>query len=367
MSNFQFLYPEFKPLLDPARGAEQLIHSDARACCMRTRFALEQAVHWLYTNDRDLRMPYDRSLNALLVNIDIEKLLPPTILQKARLIQKLGNQAVHSNQFIGPGDAQKLVRELFHVLYWLARTYTRASDPKSIEATFDERRIPKLVRADEAVELTRKELAQQEAQFHREIAAQHKALEDSEAKIAEAAATLAEREAMLAKVDAELVAVRAELAKAKAKNVAAPDVHDYNEADTRTFFIDVLLREAGWEIGKNAVIEMPVTGMRNESGAGAADYVLMGANGKPLAVVEAKRTMKDDLAGQQQAKLYADCLEQMTGQRPVIFYGNGHHTYLWDDYRGSAGLLQPRGTRAVYPAAQPADRPAPAADQSRDG
>lgn len=340
MSNFQFLYPEFKPLLDPARGAEQLIHSDARACCMRTRFALEQAIHWLYTNDRDLRMPYDRSLNALLVNIDIEKLLPPAILQKARLIQKLGNQAVHSNQFIGPGDAQKLVRELFHVLFWLARTYTRASDPKSIEATFDELRIPKLVRADEAVELTRKELAQQETQFHREIAAQHKALEDSEAKIAVAAATLAEREAMLAKVDAELVAVRAELAKAKAKNVAAPDVHDYNEADTRTFFIDVLLREAGWEIGKNAVIEMPVTGMCNESGAGSADYVLMGANGKPLAVVEAKRTMKDDLAGQQQAKLYADCLEQMTGQRPVIFYSNGHHTYLWDDSRAGPREVQ---------------------------
>lgn len=39
---------------------------------MRTRFALEQAVHWLYAHDRDLRMPYDRSPNALLTAADYE-------------------------------------------------------------------------------------------------------------------------------------------------------------------------------------------------------------------------------------------------------------------------------------------------------
>ncbi len=33
--------------------------------------------------------------------------------------------------------------------------------------------------------------------------------------------------------------------------------------------------------------------MPNESGVGYVDYVLYGENGKPLAVVEAKRTSKD--------------------------------------------------------------------------
>ena len=69
--------------------------------------------------------------------------------------------------------------------------------------------------------------------------------------------TLAEREALLAQLDAELAARRAELAEAKAANIAVPDGHDYNEADTRKHFIDVLLREAGWEIGRNAAIEVP--------------------------------------------------------------------------------------------------------------
>ena len=71
--------------------------------------------------------------------------------------------------------------------------------------------------------------------------------------------------------------------------------------------------------------------MPNASGLGYADYVLWGDDGKPLAVVEAKKTTVDPAVGRQQAKLYADCLEAMHGQRPIIFYTNGYETYLWDD------------------------------------
>jgi len=340
MTNFQFLHAEFKPLFEPAKGAEQLVYSDPRACCMRTRHALEQAVHWLYENDRDLRMPYDRSLNLLLSQTEFERLLPPHILQKTRLIQKLGNQAVHANQRIGHGDAMRLLRELFHVLFWLARTYTRASDPKSIEATFDEKHVPRLVRADEAIALTRDELKKQETKFQQQIDTQHAQLENREASIAEAAVTLAEREASLAQVNAELAALRAELALAKSTNIALPDEHDYDEADTRRFLINVLLREAGWELDGNATAEFAVLGMPNSNGEGFADYVLWGADGAPLAVVEAKRSLKDPDIGRQQAKLYADCLEQMKGQRPIIFYSNGNKTWMWDDRRAAPREVQ---------------------------
>jgi type I restriction enzyme R subunit len=62
--------------------------------------------------------------------------------------------------------------------------------------------------------------------------------------------------------------------------------------------------------------------MPNNAGIGYGDYVLMGANGKPVGLVEAKRTSKDPRVGQQQAKIYADCLEQKYGQRPIIYYSN---------------------------------------------
>src|SRR3546814_10949565 len=95
-------------------------------------------------------MPYDRSLNVLLTQPGFEQLLPPHIHQKARLIQKVGNQAVHGNRRVGSGDATRLVRELFHLLFWLARTYTRARDPKSIDAEWDDKRMPPLVRSGTA-------------------------------------------------------------------------------------------------------------------------------------------------------------------------------------------------------------------------
>jgi type I restriction enzyme, R subunit len=71
--------------------------------------------------------------------------------------------------------------------------------------------------------------------------------------------------------------------------------------------------------------------MPNNAGDGFVDYVLWGDDGKPLGLVEAKRTKRDARFGQQQAKLYADCLEKQFGQRPIIFCSNGYDHWMWDD------------------------------------
>ena len=132
-------------------------------------------------------------------------------------------------------------------------------------------------------------------------------------------------------LEEELNQLRAEVAAARKANQAVPDPHDYDEAATRDAFIDLLLAEAGWPLDAPRDREFPVQGMPNQSGEGFVDYVLWGSDGKPLAVVEAKRTKKDARIGQQQAKLYADCLERMYGTRPVIFCTNGYEHWIWDD------------------------------------
>ena len=77
--------------------------------------------------------------------------------------------------------------------------------------------------------------------------------------------------------------------------------------------------------------------------------MLWGSDGLPLAVVEAKTTTVEPAVGQQQAKLYADCLEKMTGRRPVIFYTNGYQTWLWDDW-GAGGGYPPRRVEGFFTA-----------------
>lgn len=113
---------------------------------------------------------------------------------------------------------------------------------------------------------------------------------------------------------------------------------DISEAETRRRFIDLMLREAGWEVldtegdivGGKACVEVEVSGMPNNAGKGCADYVLFGTDGKPLAVVEAKRTSKDANIGKHQAELYAGCLEKRYHVRPVIYYTNGYEIYCID-------------------------------------
>ncbi len=110
---------------------------------------------------------------------------------------------------------------------------------------------------------------------------------------------------------------------------------ELSEAETRRRYIDLSLKECGWDnLREGYELEYAVDGMplsTNPSGKGCVDYVLWGDDGLPLAVIEAKKAMADPRKGKHQAELYANCLEQAHGQRPVIFYSNGFETYLWDD------------------------------------
>jgi len=338
MSNFSFLQSEFNTLYPNAKRVESLALSDPRGSCFYARLTLELAVNWLYDHDRTLRRPYQHLLGALIHEPTFQQLLPPPLFNKAKAIQRAGNQAAHSSRPIRQYDAMRICQELFHFLYWLARTYTQKTEPKNLEVSFD----PGILQQEQAKvsPSTIDSLKTQEATIQKERDQYNRSIKERENTISSQARTLEEREAKLKDLDAELAQLRADLAQAKASNLKVPDDHDYSEYETRKLIIDLLLREAGWTIGKDVSEEYPVIGMPNQSGEGFVDYVLWGDDGKPLAVVEAKRALKDPHVGQQQAKLYADCLETMKGQRPVIFYTNGYETWLWDDHFYPARMVQ---------------------------
>lgn len=121
MSNFAFLPANLGDLAASARKAEGHIMGDPRAACFHARFTLEAIVHWLYRHDSGLRMPYERSLGALLHEPSFQHLLPEAVFQKVRVIQKVGNQAVHSNRPVRQYDALQVVKELHHLFTgWFA-------------------------------------------------------------------------------------------------------------------------------------------------------------------------------------------------------------------------------------------------------
>jgi len=309
MSNFAFLQSEWPLVYESAAKAESLVYPDPRSACFYARRALEFAIQWLYKAEPALTMPYQDNLAALLAESSFVTLATQRIVAKARLIKDHGNRAVHTQKVITQYDALTACRELFQFTYWLAHRYARAARPAP-ELTFNDAQLPKTSPVPPQTQKKLEELATT-------LAAQNENL----------AVLLKDKTAL----DEEIQRLRAEVAAAKAANEAAPDTHDYNEAETRDAFIDLLLKEAGWTLDQPRDREFPIQGMPNHAGVGFADYVLWGKDGKPLAVIEAKRTKRGPEEGRQQAKLYADGLEQQFGQRPVIFYTNGYDHWLWDD------------------------------------
>lgn len=324
MSNFSFLRDEWGFLHEAAEHAERAVYSDPRTACFYARRCLELAVSWLYAHDNAFKLPYQDNLSALIFEPSFREQVGDALFTKAKVIKDLGNLAVHSQKKVLDTDAISANRELFHFCFWVARRYGRTARPEPALA-FSPTQIPRLT----TTALTPAQLQK----IAQELTSRNEAL-----------VTLRNEKAEL---DAELQQLRAELAAAKQANAAEPDTHDYSEAETRKVYIDLLLREAGWVLDPAKNFEVEVAGMPNAQGVGYVDYVLWGDDGKPLMLVEAKRTTKSAAVGQQQAKLYADCLETLYGQRPVICYSNGYEHWMWDDE-----FYPPRPVQGFYKKAE---------------
>jgi type I restriction enzyme, R subunit len=310
MSNFTFLHVEWPEIYQTAQSVEGYVNSDPRTACFHARRALEEMVNWLFDHDSSFYRPYDTGLATLLNDVSFKENTPYEIGSKCHYIRKLGNLAVHSKKIIDKRQSLSAVQELYHLLYWLARTYT-TGDPQTIPKEFKENLIPAPPAAIQQQTVKQLRLLDEE-------------LQEKDSK-------LREKEVALADYETKIAELQNQIANAKMVNQKVVVEHDYNEAQTRKYLIDILLREAGWDPDGENVPEYEVVGMPNNKNKGFVDYVLWGDDGKPLGLVEAKRASKDPKVGKQQAKLYADCLENMHGQRPVVFYTNGYETWIWDD------------------------------------
>jgi type I restriction enzyme R subunit len=242
------------------------------------RRALEIAVAWAFKHDAALKLPYQDNISALIHEPTFKAVAGEALFNKSRVINTLGNRAVHGHRPVPSDDALASVRELFHVCYWLAHTYGRVEKPPP-SLTFSPAAVPR------------------PSPSPKQTAEQLRALEASLRERDEKLATLLSDKSAL---DEELTRLRAEVAAAKKAAAAQPDTHDYSEAETRDYFIDLLLKEAGWALDQPRDRELEVSGMPTTptggSGRGFVDYVLWGDDGKPLGLVEAKRTRRDPRA-----------------------------------------------------------------------
>lgn len=302
MSNFEFLKQNkiFNNFSESCIEAENGIGLNTVTCSILCRRALELGVKWLYANDNDLKIPYQNNLSALVHDITFKKIIDEELLKQIEYIIKLGNFAVHNNKKISREEAILSLRYLYNFMQWIAYCYADNFEEKEFDESILQTQSENILAVKERESL------------YEELEKKDKKLEETRRENEE---------------------LRAKLTKKREKKEENYnfEIKDISEYETRKKYIDLELKLAGWDFDTNITEELKLTGMPNNKNEGYADYVLFGKNGLPLAVVEAKRTSVDPRVGQNQAKLYADCIENEYHQRPVIYYTNGFEIYMWDD------------------------------------
>ena len=305
MTNFDtFLSaPQFSSFAPVAVSAERILHIDPSACVLNCRRAMEFAVKWMYSVDKTLVMPYQDSLVSLMNAEDFRDIVGTDIWRRMDLIRRMGNNAAHNGKKITEKQAALCLENLYvfldFVAYCYAENYTEGHFDRSLLTQPAE---PPAAPVQEAPEV-------------------------------DLAALMAENAALKEQLTARRV---------EQQQTYVPKPLDLSEYKTRKIYIDTMLTDAGWTEGKDWLNEVELPGMPNKSEVGYADYVLYGDDGRPLAVIEAKRTCVDVSNARQQAKLYADLLEKKYHRRPVIFLTNGFETHIIDN------LYPERKCAAIY-------------------
>lgn len=294
MTNFDYLKQEakFSSFADVAIAAEKVFLIDFESSVINCRRAMEFAIKWMYSVDKDLEMPYQDNLNSLMSTEDFRDIVEDNLWRRLDLIRKIGNRAAHNGKKVSKDEAVLCLQNLFiffdFISYCYADSYEeRKYDETLLEKTQDTHVVKQS--SDDDVDL-------------KALIAENKALKD------------------------ELTARREEQ-----HQTYVPKPLDLSEYKTRKIYIDTMLEDAGWIEGKDWINEVEIPGMPNKSEVGFADYVLYDDAHRPLAVVEAKRACVDVAKGRQQAKLYADLLEKQYNRRPVVFLTNGFETRIIDN------------------------------------
>lgn len=295
MSNFKFLLsdPSFAPFAEVAMAAEKILHIDPAACIFNCRRAMEFAVKWMYSVDKELEMPYQDNLQSLMSREEFRSIVGPDIWRRMDYIRTKGNNAAHKTGKVSEAAALLCLENLHIFLDFVAYCYGDNYE----QSKFDPALIPAGAPSPSP-----------------------------------AVTPLPEGEASLAALIEENRQLKEQLTarREEQRQTYVPKPLDISEYETRKLYIDAMLEDAGWTEGKDWINEVELPGMPNKSGVGYADYVLYDDAHKPLAVIEAKRTCVDVSKGRHQAELYADILEKKYKRRPVIFLTNGFETRILD-------------------------------------
>ena len=289
MSNFTFLVNEFEILKANAVKSEIYAMEDPDVSAICARKALETSVKFIYRVDESLDEKQIKKLDLfrLVDSRDFQDILPYELIDEIHFVRKLGNNAAHHNQAISTSKSLYANKCLYKLQRWIVEVYS----------TY-------------------------------EVEGEYVATKMLPTKVVEEKNTLVSQHEDVANLEAENAKLLAELAKLKTQ-VPLPQKHvvkvaNVTEGQTRKALIDVELYEAGYDVDAFKYgVDEEYKLILEDGGNGYVDYIIWGEDGKPLAVIEAKKVSKDTSIARHQSKRYTQALKQEFSCDVLTFVTNG--------------------------------------------
>ena len=317
-TNFEFLREKWPELASLGGFAEQYARPDPSSALVKLRTYVESMILRFY-DQNELQKPVPTALNDLLNASQFKQAIPSVVLNAFHGIRLAGNKAAHG-ETIARFNVLDLLRDAFELGRWM---FVISGGNK------EECPLYKPLEKPDRPYVTPEALKLEKRQVQEKLAAKEMEMQSLLAQLEAACSKTLVTEKKVTELEVLLSIGK-----------TAADLLEFDEVATRKRLIDTELAVAGWNIGSNGANtdevtqEEKVAHQPTKTGEGFADYVLWDDSGQPLAVIEAKKTAESAEKGQKQAELYADGLEKMHGQRPVIFYTNGFDIFIWDDAQG---------------------------------
>ena len=125
-TNFDYLKqdPQFNSFSDVAISAEKIILLDPEASIINSRRAMEFAVKWMYSVDKDLSVPYQNNLQSLMNAEEYRQIVGPDLWKRMDFIRRCGNNVAHGSKKLGRDEATLCLENLFIFLDYIAYCYS---------------------------------------------------------------------------------------------------------------------------------------------------------------------------------------------------------------------------------------------------
>ena len=158
MTNFDFLTkdPQFDSFSSVAVSAEKILHIDAAAAVINCRRAMEFAVKWKYSVDKELVLPWQDSLVNLMNTDEFRGIVSDDVWRRMELIRKLGNNAAHQGKKISAEQAELCLENLFIFMDFVACCYGAEYEERTFDASLIQKHTETLI--DNAVEINFEQL-----------------------------------------------------------------------------------------------------------------------------------------------------------------------------------------------------------------